>query len=210
MNTLNTIKTADLSRLDPRGGVLVYTTYWRPEESAPDPEHPGLKMTALSYLPVAPEELCPCGSGHLFESCCQPLPYWQPVCPNPGLQGHQLMEPQAAHFSNVSIDAVYDFLQQEKDDQLYCVQDDKPHAFWILWGDPALEAPPYGVICFGDIELQEDRTLLVTALSKKRMETLLDLLRPLNLGTPQMQYDPATHLEKPRRRVSFRKRRRPF
>jgi SEC-C motif len=204
MDILNASKMLDLSLLDPNGGVLVYTTYWRPEQGAPDPEHPGEKVNVVSYLPVAPKDPCPCGSGNLFQACCQPLSYWQPVCLNPGMQGYQPMEPQVAHLSNIPPDAVYGFLQ--KDEQLYCVQDNKLHTFWILWGDPALETP-YGILCFGDLELQEDHTLLVTALSKKRMGTLIDLLQPLNLGTPQIQHDPVPHLEKPRRRVSVRKRR---
>jgi SEC-C motif len=205
MNRLNTAKMMDLSCVDPRGGVLVYATYWRPAQGASDPMHPGEKANVISYLPVAPRERCPCGSGHLFEACCQSLPYWQPVCPNPGMQGYRPMEPQVAHFSNVPTDAVYALLQ--KDDQLYCVQDNKPHTFWILWGTPALQAP-YGILCFGDLEVREDRTLVVTALSTKRMETLIDLLQPLNLDTPQIQHDPAPHVEKPRRSVPVRKRRR--
>src|SRR5579864_8245204 len=112
------------------------------------------------------------------------------------MQGYQPMEPQVAHFSNVPTDAVYAFLQD--DEQFYCVQDNKPHTFWIFWGVPALQAP-YGILCFGDLELQEDRTLLVTALSTKRMETLIDLLQPLNLDTPQIRHDPIPHVEKPRR-----------
>jgi hypothetical protein len=204
MDILNTSKIIDLNLLDPSGGVLLYTTYWRPAQGAPDPDHPGEKVNMVSYLPVAPKQDCPCGSGNLFQACCQPRPSWHPVCFNLGMQGYRPMEPQVARFSNVPSDAVYDFLQN--DDQFYCVEDNKPHAFWILWGEPALQTP-YGILCFGDLELQEDRTLLVTALSQKRMDTLLDLLQPLNLGTPQIQHDPVPHLEKPRRRVSVRKRR---
>ncbi len=207
MDILNTLRTTDLSRLDPNGGVLVCTAYWRPKQEDPDPEHPGEKAVIVSYLPVASRERCPCGSGDLFKVCCQPLPYWQPLCPNPDMQGYRPLAPQEVRFANVTADAVYTFLQ--KDTRLYCVQDTPPQAFWILWGDPAFEAP-YGIHCFGDLELQRDRTLLVTALSEKRMEVLIDLLQPLKLGTPQIQYDPQPKLEKPRRQASGRKRRHSF
>jgi hypothetical protein len=203
MDILTPSKLLDLSRLDPGGGVLVYTAYWRPAPKDPDPEHPGEKASIVSYLPVAPKQRCPCGSGNLFETCCQPRPDWHPICPNPGMHGYEPMDPQVALFSNVSIDVVYTFLQQNE--QFYCVTDNKPHAFWILWGTPALQAP-YGILCFGDLELQEDRTLLVTALSQKRMETLNELLQPLNLGTPQIRHDPVAYVEKPKRNVSIRKR----
>ena len=59
---------------------------------------------------------------------------------------------------------------------------------------------PYGTLCFGDFELQENRTLLVTALSDARMEVLLDLLHPLKLSTPKIQRDPFPRLEKPGRK----------
>jgi hypothetical protein len=47
------------------------------------------------------------------------------------------------------------------------------------------------------------------ALNDTRMEVLQDLVRPLELGTPQMQLDPFPGLEKPVRKASRRKRRRP-
>src|SRR6266567_6135100 len=70
--------------------------------------------------------------------------------------------------------------------------------------------PPYGTLCFGDLELQEDNTLLVSWLSDARMEVLLDLLRPLNLGTPKIQRDVFPRLEKPGRKRPRGKRRRTF
>jgi hypothetical protein len=81
---------------------------------------------------------------------------------------------------------VYEFLQE--DERLYCVEDTPQRAFWIYWGDPAFDLP-YGTVCFGDFEWQENHTLLVTALSDVRMKVLLELLRPLNLDTLQMQRD---------------------
>ncbi len=195
----------DLNTLDPNGGVLAHMTCWRPRPGDPDPEYPGEKVFLTSYIPRDAEDPCPCGSGKPFGSCCQPLPYWRPLCPNPGRQGYSLMHSQSARFTNIPADAVYDFLQD--DARLYCVEDTPHHVFWVYWGDPALDNP-YGTLCFGDFELQENHTLLVTALSDARMEVLLELVRPLNLGTPQMQLDPFPRLEKPVRKVSEGKRQR--
>src|SRR5271165_5806689 len=79
----------ELRHLDPDAGVLVSTTYWRPQFQAADPEHPGEKALVLSFLPTAAEDQCPCGSGKRFRSCCQPLPYWRILCPNPDLHGYR-------------------------------------------------------------------------------------------------------------------------
>ncbi len=195
----------DIGRLDPNGGVLAHLTCWRPRPGDPNPEQPGEKLFMMSYLPTDAEALCPCGSGKKFGACCQPLPYWRPVCPNPGMQGYSLMRSQSARFTNILADAVYTFLQN--DERLYCVEDTPDHAFWVYWGEPALDVP-YGTLCFGDFELQENHTLLITALSDARMEVLLELVRPLNLGIPQIQQEPFRHLEKPVHKASARKRRR--
>ncbi len=195
----------DIGRLDPNGGVLVSTTYWRPRPGDRNPEQPGEKISILSYLPTNVEDLCPCGSGKSFGACCRLLPDWRLVCPNPGMKGYSLVRPQAARFTNIPAEAVSVFLQD--DERLYCVKDSPHSAFWTYWGDPAFDAP-YGTICFGDLELQEDHALLVTALSDTRMEELLELVQPLNLGTPQMQMDPVPRLEKPVRKTSGEKRRR--
>jgi len=115
------------------------------------------------------------------------------------------MRSQSARFTNILADAVYTFLQN--DERLYCVEDTPDHAFWVYWGEPALDVP-YGTLCFGDFELQENHTLLITALSDTRMEVLLDLVRPLNLSTPQMKLEPFTRVEKQPQKTSGRKRRR--
>src|SRR2546429_3725331 len=72
MDILNTLSNMNLRRLDPSRGVFVCTTYWRPQPEAPDPEQPGEKASVLSYLPTKAKEQCPCGSGTVFEACCQP------------------------------------------------------------------------------------------------------------------------------------------
>ena len=116
-----------------------------------------------------------------------------------------MMRPQTARFTDIPADAVYAFLYD--DERLYDVEDTPQRAFWIYWGDPALDAI-YGTVCFGDFELQEKHTLLITALSDTRMEVLLDLVRPLNLSTPQMKLEPFTRVEKQPQKTSGRKRRR--
>jgi hypothetical protein len=196
----------DLCSLDPSEGVLVITTYWRPRAGDPNPEQPGEKLFILSYLPSDADELCPCGSGNSFGTCCQPLHYWRPVCPNSGMQGYSLVHPQTACFTTIPADVVGAYLRD--DERLYCIEDMPQRAFWTYWGDPAFDTPPYGTLCFGDLELQEDNTLFVSGLSDARMEVLLDLLHPLKLGTPKTQLDSFPRLEKPGRKASSRKRRR--
>ena len=189
--------------LDPDGGVLVHTTCWRPRPGDPDPEHPGEKVAMIIYHPTGAQELCPCGSGRRFGSCCGPLPYWRPVCPNPGRQGYSLVHGQTARFTNIPADAVYAFLQA--DERLYCTEDIPGHVFWAYWGNPAFDIPQ-GRLSFGDIELLERQTLLISALSDARMEVLLELVRPLKLGTPHIEQDSFLRLEKPAREVPARKR----
>jgi len=121
------------------------------------------------------------------------------------MQGYSLMHSQSARFTNIPADAVYASLQD--DERLYCVEDTPHRVFWVYWGEPALDVP-YGTLCFGDFELQDNHTLLVTALSDARMEVLLELVRPLKLGTPQMHRNPLPRLEKPVWKVSPGKRQR--
>src|SRR5947209_5346570 len=102
----------------------------------------------MIYHPTNAEDFCSCGSGKRFGACCQWLPYWRPVCPNPG-QGCSLMYPQSARFTNIPYKAVHAFLQD--DDRLHCIEDTPQRAFWIYWGNPAF-AIPQGRLCFGDIE----------------------------------------------------------
>lgn len=193
-------ETYDLSQLDPAGGVLVMTTYWRARPHDPDPERPGEKLTMLSYVPTAPEERCPCGSGKPFSRCCQALPYWHLLCPNPAMDGYSRVASQTATFAPLSAAACRElYVHLQADERLYCVEDMLQKAFWVHWGDPVVEAPD-GIVCFGDVELRRQTgTLVVGALSDRRMQALLDLLRPLDVGTPQLQRDPVAPVEKPTR-----------
>lgn len=198
MSILEALKKIDLLGLDPNGGVLAYSTYWRPQPSNSNPEQPREKVAITSYLPTNTRDVCRCGSGKPFGDCCQSLPYWQLVCPNPGIeQGHSLFTPQSATFTNIPADGVHDFLQ--KDACTFCVDETKRGNFWLYWGYPALQTP-LGILCFGDFELKKKRTLLITALSNIRMKTLLDLISPLNLGAPQMHREPIIRPDKPIRR----------
>jgi hypothetical protein len=206
MDMFDALTGSDLRSLDPSAGVLVITTYWRPRAGDPNPEQPGEKLSILSYLPTDADELCPCGSGNSYGACCQLLPYWRPVCPNPGMQGYSLVHTQSAHFTTISADAVYAFLQD--DERLYCIENTPQRAFWTYWGDPAFDTPPFGTLCFGDLELQGNDTLLVSGLSDTRMEVLLDLLHPLKLSALKMRLDPFPRLEKPGRQGPKGKRRR--
>jgi hypothetical protein len=77
----------------------------------------------------------------------------------------------------------------------------------------------YGILCFGDIELTQNRTLSVSAMSDLRMRVLLDLLQEIAgdyLSKPQMSRDPALAIDKlsgkitaqPSKGMSGRRRRR--
>lgn len=195
----------DIVYLNPDGGVLVVTMCWRPGSGDPDSEQVGERVSTMSYHPTDAEGPCPCGSGKRFGACCQPLPYWRPVCPNPDMQGYSLVHLQTARFTNIPARALYTFLRDDK--RLHCIEDTPQRAFWTYWGDPPFDIPQ-GRLCFGDIELLDGRTLLISALSDTRMEMLLELVRPLNLGTPHMQLEPFSYVDKPGRKAPTRKRRR--
>ena len=206
MNILDTLAKIDLLGLDPSGGVLVFAAYWRPQPLDPNPNQPGERAIITTYLRTNARDLCPCGSGKRFGGCCQSLPYWRLVCPNPGMPASFcLLVPQSATFTNISGDEVSHFLRE--DERLYCVEDTKQRMYWTYWGVPALKAPS-GIVSFGDIELIENHTLMINALSDVRMKILLDLISPLNLGTPQIQRNPIMSPPKPVRKSVRGKRQR--
>ncbi len=196
--------------LDPNKGMLCVSVYWRPRPSDPDPEMPGEKLSIASYIPVADDDLCLCGSGKVFRLCCQAKPYWQTICPNPGnpsLNGYGLLQPQSVTLKNVDGYALGPKFMD--DERLQCIENTIKRAFWTYWGNPSLLSK-YGTLCFGDIELRNAKTLVVTALSNVRMETLLSLLRSLtgdSLGTPVIKYDAVKHLSKDEARKRNSKKR---
>ncbi len=194
-----------LKNLDPYGGFLIQVTYWRPRPGDPDPAHPGERAMQAIYRQRDSADPCPCGSGKSFGNCCQSLPYWLPVCLDPDGQGFSLLRPQSARFTNVPADVVYEFLQN--DARLYCTEHNPQHSFWIYQGTPPFTSPA-GTFCFGDFELLADNTLMITALSDNRMELLLELVQPLNLGTPQLEQYPVPRVDKPVQDIGEKKRQR--
>jgi len=87
------------------------------------------------------------------------------------------------------------------DERFKCTQDTPERGFWTYWGDPYFESE-HGILCFGDVELQHKRKLIVTALSETRMEILLSVLREM-LGDdikPKIQRDAPQRVLKPGRK----------
>lgn len=182
--------------INPDSGFLCMTSHWRPDPEAADPEMPGEKLSMSSYIPVFPNEACLCGSGKRYGDCCQPERLWRPVCPNPGRQGFSLLKPQAATFRNVNGDVIRERLMADR--RLRCTDTGQASAFWVFHGHPPVE-DQYGFLCFGDIELKHNRTLLVTAMSDLRMQTLLALLQEIAddcLAEPHMSQDPILAIDK--------------
>gem|GEM_PF-1815289 len=182
--------------LDIDGGFLCFWTYWRPDPDDDDPEMPGLKQQVFTYIPTLSHEPCLCGSKNVYGRCCRPQRFWQTICPNLAWQGYSFLESQTAVYHGVDGRRVRERLMDEI--QLQCVEDTSRRAFWILWGDPALKSE-YGVMCFGDIELQDNRTLIVTAMSRSRMAALSRILKKLmgeQLPQPDMDYDPVRVIDK--------------
>jgi hypothetical protein len=207
--------------VDPYAGFLCMSVHWRPVPDAPDSEIPGEKLSMSSYIPVHPAEECLCGSGKRYGDCCQLRPLWHPICPNPGGpdKGFSLTRPQTARFRNVDGDALCERLMADR--QLHCTDDSPASRFWLYWGDPPIEEQ-YGILCFGDVELKGNRTLVVTAMSELRMQVLLALLRDIAgdlLEEPRITYDDIPMIDKqtgkartqraaPASRVRGRRRRR--
>lgn len=170
--------------------------YWQPDPSAPDPDRPGLKHKVWMEMPVKGHEPCLCGSGYPFRQCCRRLPYIPTICPNPGLQGYSVLRHHSATF-HVPDGAM--LRQHLHDDmRLQCVEDTPTRTFWLVWGVPARESR-YGIICFGDIELREEHTLLITALSPLRMHWILTFLAdvlPLDRDNATMITGPIQWIDK--------------
>lgn len=191
-------------QINPDGGFLNLVTYWRANPADPDPNRPGQKLSALLYLPVKPGESCLCGSGKAYRDCCRLKAEWIPVCPDPGGQGHNLIAPQAVTFEKVDGPALRQRLTADL--RLLCVDDDPQDSFWIFFGATPVK-DQYGAICFGDIELKADQSLLVTAMNDIRMKLLLDTLKEI-MGempvTPPVQYQPVQYFDKRTRKLLAR------
>jgi hypothetical protein len=152
---------------------VCHWVYWQPDPAAPNPEMPGLKQHVWMDIPVKPNDPCLCGSGLAYRQCCRRLPYYPLICANPSLQGYSLLQRHIATFvakdrESIRASLLYDI-------RLQCVEDTPARTFWIAWGTPARETR-YGIVCFGDIELRDNHTLTLTALSPLRMRWLLTIV----------------------------------
>ena len=186
-------------QVDPQRGYLCLVTYWRPNPAQDTPDIPGEKLSTVAYISAAVADSCLCGSGLPFSACCQPRRFWHPICPNPGIPGdagYSLAAPQKATFHNVDGTAVHAALSA--DERFWMTEDTAARSFWIYYGAPLVKTP-YGFVCFGDMELLQARTLVVTAMSDLRMRVLLDVARELcgdTLGKPRRRYDPVYGIDK--------------
>jgi len=184
--------------IDPNRGFLCMTSHWRPDPDAADPGMSGQKLSMSSYIPLPGRKACLCGSGKRYRDCCQQSPLWHPVCPNPGGldRGYSLVKPQRATFHGIDGEVVRERLMADR--RLHCTDSDPASGFWIFFGDPPVE-DQYGILCFGDIELEHNRTLVLSAMSDLRMQRLLALLDEIAgdvVGQPQMSHDPVAVIDK--------------
>jgi hypothetical protein len=82
--------------------------------------------------------------------------------------------------------------------RLHCVDTSLQSSFWLFWGEPPVQ-DPYGILCFGDVELKDNTTLLLTAMSDIRMQRLLEILHECAgeyLDAPRLSYDPVPLIDK--------------
>jgi hypothetical protein len=87
------------------------------------------------------------------------------------------------------------------DPRFYCTVDEAEKGFYLFWGNPPVR-DQYGILGFGDIELEGD-TLVASAMSDLRMRVVLDVLFEIAgslLGTPQRHYTSMPTLHKADRR----------
>jgi hypothetical protein len=183
------------AQIDVNNGFLCVWVYWRPDPNALDADMPGLKQHMTTFISVQPDQDCLCGSGKSYGACCRLNRYWHPICPNPGMEGYSLIAWHSAMFASLDRQAVRERLLEEV--RVHDLEDAPERSFWTYWGEPALETK-FGIICFGDIELNRDG-LLVTAMSELRLRVLLNMLRELAgdcLGKPRIQGDPVKMLDK--------------
>ena len=194
------------ARLDPDGGFLCLWTHWRPSVADSEAEGGGEKLTVLTYLPCPPDAPCLCGSGKQYRDCCRPKPYMVVLCPDPGVEEtFSLCRGATITLAPVDGEAVRQKLLA--DERFKCTEDTPERGFWTYLGDPYFESE-HGILCFGDVELQHKRKLIVTGLSETRMQVLLGVFREM-LGDdikPKIRRDAPQRVPKPGRKQPRTKR----
>jgi hypothetical protein len=198
--SISNISPGMLKQVDPDGGFLCIWTHWQPNPDTPDSEAGGQKLMMVTYLPCAPDAPCLCGSGKLFQNCCRQGPYMPVICRDPGVETvYSPFRSRKATFSKVDGRVVREKLKA--DERLITTEDTPARGFWTYWGVPYLESEP-GIMCFGDVELNHNQRLVVTALSDTRMQVLLDVVREI-IGDDvksSLRHDPAQKILKPGRK----------
>ena len=195
-------------QFDPDGGFMCLWAHWRPSAADSEADDSGEKLIALTYLPCSPDAPCLCGSGKLYRDCCRPKSYMVVLCPDPNVE--KSFSPCRAATITMPLAPVDGEAVRQKllaDERFKCTQDTPERGFWTYWGDTYFESE-HGILCFGDIELQHQRKLIVTALSDTRMAVLLGVLREM-LGDdikPKIQRDAPQRVYKPERKRPKKKR----
>jgi hypothetical protein len=189
----------NLSDLHPNDVFFVYVSHWQPDPKAANPEMPGLKAMMTMLKLAEPEMPCVCGSGRTFGSCCRRRNYWIPVCVNPDFEGYSKVEILSLVYPSVDEPILRKALANDR--RFRCVDDgeDKPH--WLFHSDSPKRFAEYGEINLGDIELNPDGSLLVTAMSRTRMAAIRESLEQAGLGLPEpiLTIEPSGRVKKPLR-----------
>lgn len=175
---------------------LCLWVYWQPDPSAPSPNEPGIKHKVWAQIPVKGHEPCLCGSGTLFRQCCRKQPYVPLICPNPAMQGYSVLRQHTASFNLPHGSAIRQYLHDDM--RLQCAEDTPARSFWMVWGTPARESR-YGIISFGDIELRDQHTLAITALSPLRLQWIFTILAdvlPPGVASPTVTTGPIQWIDK--------------
>ncbi len=186
-------------------GFLCMTMHWRPKLDDPNPNRPGQKVSTVSFLAVSPDDPCLCGSGKIYRLCCRVKTDWVPLSPNPGGEDFSLIAPQIATYQNVDGSAIRKALTGDL--RLLCTDDSPENGFWVYFGDEPVQEQ-FGTLCFGDLELKNNNTLIARAMSERRWQAMLDFLQEVlgdTLGTPQIQYEPVQGFDKRTRKQITRK-----
>ncbi len=185
-------------------GFLGMATDWQPNPTDPEPNRPGKRLSTAFYLPVKPRAACLCGSGRAFGKCCRLERYWYPMAMNPDGQSYSRYAPQSATFEIADSATL---ARQLAADLRLLGQDENPDdGFWIFFGENPVRGPR-GTLCLGDLSLKQGK-LVASALTKIRLEALLDVIRDVTdnkLGEPEIKYEPLQFIDKRTRQTLTRR-----